>query len=87
MQITIGRAKRGIGSLLPGQAYVGRPSVLGNPFVVGRDGSCWLGRQLGSWSWCWCHPLPCHAEVVRSALLWLTGEEGAAEEAGSVEGA
>jgi hypothetical protein len=33
MQITIGRAKRGIGSLLPGQAYVGRPSVLGNPFV------------------------------------------------------
>jgi hypothetical protein len=40
MQITIGRAKRGIGSLLPGQACVGRPSVLGNPFVVGRDGSC-----------------------------------------------
>jgi hypothetical protein len=39
MQITIGRAKRGIGSLLPGQACVGRPSVLGNPFVVGRDGS------------------------------------------------
>ena len=36
---------------------------------------------------CWCHPLPCHAEVVRSALLWMAGEEGAAEEAGSVEGA
>ena len=52
MQITIGRAKRGIGSLLPGQAYVGRPSVLGNPFVVGRDGGCWLGRQLGSWGRC-----------------------------------
>ena len=48
MQITIGRAKRGIGSLLPGQAYVGRPSVFGNPFVVGRDGGCWLGRQLES---------------------------------------
>jgi hypothetical protein len=22
-----------------------------------------------------CAPLPCHAEVVRSALLWLAGEE------------
>jgi hypothetical protein len=117
MQITIGRAKRGIGSLLPGQAYVGRPSVLGNPFVVGRDGSRnELIAQYRRWLWarlqepnspqehelrrllaraaagelellCWCHPLPCHAEVVRSALLWLAGEEGAAEEAGSVEGA
>ncbi len=117
IQITIGRAKRGIGSLLPGQAYVGRPSVLGNPFVVGRDGSRneliaqyrrWLGARLQEANspqahelsrllaraaagelelLCWCHPLPCHAEVVRSALLWLAGEEGAAEEAGSVEGA
>ena len=117
MQITIGRAKRGIGSLLPGQAYVGPPSVLGNPFVVGRDGSrneviaqyrCWLGARLQEPNspqadelrrllaraaagelelLCWCHPLPCYAEVVRSALLWLAGEEGAVEEAGSVEGA
>jgi hypothetical protein len=39
MRITIGKAKRGLGSLFPGQAYVGRPSALGNPFVVGRDGS------------------------------------------------
>lgn len=39
MRITIGKAKRCPGSLLPGQAYVGRPSPLGNPFVVGRDGS------------------------------------------------
>ena len=23
---------------------------------------------------CWCHPLPCHAEVVRGAVLWLAGE-------------
>jgi hypothetical protein len=22
---------------------------------------------------CWCHPLPCHAEVVRGAVLWLAG--------------
>jgi hypothetical protein len=39
MRITIGKAKRGLGSPLPGQAYVGRPSALGNPSVVGRDGS------------------------------------------------
>ena len=107
MQITICRAKRGIGSLLPGQAYVGRPSVLGNPFVVGRDGSRneviaqyrrWHGARLQETNspqehemrrllaraaagelelLCWCHPLPCHAEVVRSGLLWLAGEEGA----------
>ncbi len=25
---------------------------------------------------CWCAPLPCHPEVVRSALLWLAREEG-----------
>ena len=106
MWIIIGKAKRGIGSLLLGQAYVGRPGVLGNPFVVGRDGSReeviakyrrWLWAQLqapGSAQerelrrllaqarsgelelLCWCAPLPCHAEVVRSALLWLAGEEG-----------
>ena len=117
MQITIGRAKRGIGSLLPGQAYVSRPSVLGNPYALGRDGSReQVIAQYRRWLWaqlqapgsaqerelrrllaqarsgelellCWCAPLPCHAEVVRSALLWLAGEEAAAEEAGSVEGA
>ena len=106
MQITIGKAKRGIGSLLPGQAYVGRPGALGNPFVVGRDGSReevigkyrrWLWERLqepGSLQerelrrlleqaregelelLCWCHPLPCHAEVVRGAVLWLAGVEG-----------
>jgi hypothetical protein len=106
MRITIGKAKRGFGSLLPGQAYVGRPSVLRNPFVVGRDGSreeviakyrrwLWAGLQeLGSAQerelrrllaqavegelelLCWCHPLPCHAEVVRGAVLWLAGGGG-----------
>ena len=106
MRITIGKAKRGIGSLLPGQAYMGRPGVLGNPFVVGRDGSRqevigkyrrWLWRRLqeprspqerelrrllaqaraGELELlCWCHPLPCHAEVVRGAVLWLAGVEG-----------
>ena len=106
LRITIGRARRGLGSLLPGQVYVGRPSPLGNPYALGRDGSReqlidryrrWLWAQLqapGSAQerelrrllaqarsgelelLCWCAPLPCHAEVVRSALLWLAGEEG-----------
>jgi hypothetical protein len=39
LKITIGHACRGIGSLLPGQVYVGRPSPLGNPYALGRDGS------------------------------------------------
>jgi hypothetical protein len=112
MHITVGRAKRCISSLLPGQAYVGRPSALGNPLVVGRDGSReeviakyrrWLWARLwepGSAQerelrrllakavegklelLCWCHPLPCHAEVVRGALVWLAGEAGAPEKAG-----
>jgi hypothetical protein len=25
---------------------------------------------------CWCDPLPCHAEVVRGAVLWLAGGGG-----------
>jgi hypothetical protein len=24
---------------------------------------------------CWCAPLPCHAEVIRSALTWLAGQQ------------
>ncbi|MCP9889080.1 DUF4326 domain-containing protein [Cyanobium sp. ATX 6A2] len=40
MEITIGKAQRGrLSYALPGQAYVGRPSPLGNPFQLGRDGS------------------------------------------------
>jgi hypothetical protein len=106
LRITIGRARRGLGSLLPGQVYVGRPSPLGNPYALGRDGSReQVIAQYRRWLWaqlqapgsaqerelrrllaqarsgelellCWCAPLPCHAEVVRSALLWLAGEEG-----------
>jgi hypothetical protein len=33
---------------------------------------------------CWCHPLPCHAEVVRGAVLWLAGETERPMEAGLV---
>jgi hypothetical protein len=40
MEISIGKARRGqLSDPLPGQAYVGRPSPLGNPFQLGRDGS------------------------------------------------
>ena len=88
------------------RVYVGRPSVLGNPFVIGRDGSreqviahyrAWLWQQLQQADspqrraleelleqarrqplalQCWCHPLPCHAQVIRSALLWMAGQGG-----------
>jgi hypothetical protein len=108
MRIMIGRAQRGLGSLHPGQAYVGRPGALGNPFVVGWDGSREeVIAKYRRWLWarlqepgspqerelrrlleraragellCWCHLLPCHAEVVRGAVLWLAGVEGAPEE-------
>ena len=39
MEITIGKAQRGLSDPLPTQAYVGRPTALGNPFAIGRDGS------------------------------------------------
>jgi hypothetical protein len=40
MEISIGKARRGqLSDPLPGQAYVGRPSPLGNPFQLGLDGS------------------------------------------------
>ena len=105
MEITIGKGRRGrLSDPLPGQVYVGRPSPLGNPFQLGRDGSRaeviaryrhWLWAQLqvpgssqrreleqllaqaqvGSLELlCWCAPLPCHAEVIRSALLWLAAQ-------------
>ena len=58
LKTTIGQARRGLGSVLPGPAYVGRPSPLGNPFVLGRDGNReeviaeyrhWLWAQM-QWS-------------------------------------
>ena len=74
MRITIGRA------------CVGWPGALGNLFVVGRDGSrTEMIAKDRRWLWerlqepispqerellCWCHQLPCHAEVVRGAVLW-----------------
>ena len=96
---------------LPGpgarRVYVGRPSVLGNAFALGRDGSreqviaryrVWLWQQLQQADspqrraledlleqarrqplelLCWCHPLPCHGEVIRKAILWLAAQGSA----------
>lgn len=105
MQITV-LNKRTLSDPLPGvtRVYVGRPSVLGNPFAIGRDGDRdtvvakyrrWLYSQLRGVRTgdaavrravhdllakartgplelvCWCAPAPCHADVLRSALLWL----------------
>ena len=106
MEITIGKAQRGqLSDPLPGQAYVGRPSPLGNPFQLGRDGSrAEVIARYRLWLWarmhdpvstqsreleqlleraqagqlellCWCAPLPCHAEVIRSALTWLAEQQ------------
>ena len=113
MQIRITKARRAgrkalLSDPLPGadverRVYVARPSVLGNPFKIGRDGSreqviaryrAWLWQQLQQADspqrrelevlleqarrqplalQCWCHPLPCHADVIRAALLWMAG--------------
>ena len=106
MKISIGKARRGqLSDLLPGQAYVGRPGPLGNPFELGRDGSrAEVIARYRLWLWarmqdpgsiqsrelerllaraqagqlellCWCAPLPCHAEVIRSALTWLAEQQ------------
>lgn len=60
--------------------YIGRPSIWGNPFEIGRDGtraeviekySNWIkGQDLpfetlkGKTLGCWCHPLPCHGDIL-----------------------
>ena len=92
---------RGRGGVRPVGVYVGRPSALGNPFLVGRDGTRedviaryrrWLRAQWRRGGavrqelerlaakyrrdgqltlLCWCAPLPCHADVMREAVLAL----------------
>ena len=77
LQISIGRARRGIGSLLPGQAYVGRPSPLGNPYALGRDGNReqviakyrrWLWARLQE------HDSPQEQELRRLLTLAVAGK-------------
>jgi Domain of unknown function (DUF4326) len=92
---------RGRGGVRPCGEYVGRPSVLGNPYVVGRHETqahvvaLYRLRLRQQWRCggavrqelerlaakyrrdgrltllCWCAPLPCHADVVREAVLAL----------------
>ena len=84
------------------RVYVGRPSVLGNPFVLGCDGDRaaviaqyrrWLWQQVQRESgavWdelqrlatlaettdltlgCWCSPQPCHADVIKSCIEYVS---------------
>jgi hypothetical protein len=97
--IKIGNKKQGdVG------VYVGRPSLLGNPFRMGRDGSreeviakyrVWLWGEIKKQGSvfnklvelvelskrgdltlvCWCSPLPCHAEILRNAIMWMLSQE------------
>ena len=92
---------RGRGGVRPVGVYVGRPSALGNPFLVGRDSTraevigryqLWLRQQWRRGGpvrqelerlaakyrrdgrltlLCWCAPRPCHADVIREAVLAL----------------
>ena len=106
MKAPLGQARRGItivnrrNGRVTG-VYVGRPSVLGNPYVIGHDGArhdvvdqyrAWLREQYrhdgavrralrqlamryltdGALTLiCWCAPQPCHAEVIRDAVLGM----------------
>jgi hypothetical protein len=96
---------RGRGGVRPVGVYVGRPSPLGNPFVIGRDGTraevvatyrAWLRRQWRQGGpvrdelerlvaqyrrdrqltlLCWRAPRPCHADVIREAVLGICVKE------------
>ena len=96
---------RGRGGVQLAGVYVGRPSALGNPFLVGRDGTRedviaryrrWLRAQWRHGEavrqelerlaakyrrdgrltlLCWCAPLPCHADVIREAVVGICARE------------
>jgi len=96
---------RGRGGVRPVGVYVGRPSALGNPCLVGRDGTHedviaryrrWLRAQWRRGGavrqelerlaaqyrrdgqltlLCWCAPRPCHADVIREAVLEMCAKE------------
>jgi len=116
MKAPLGQARRGItivnrrNGRVAG-VYVGRPFVLGNPYVIGHDGSrhdvvdqyrAWLREQYrhdgavrralrqlamryltdGALTLiCWCAPQPCHAEVIRDAVLGMVQARERAREA------
>ena len=96
---------RGRGGVRPCGESVGRPSVLGHPYVVGRHGTkahvvalyrLWLRQQWHRGGavrqelerlaakyrrdgqltlLCWCAPRPCHADVIREAVLGMCAKE------------
>lgn len=81
--------------------YIGRPSPLGNPFQIGRDGNREeVVQKYRRYLWgkilekdteiikalisirkaadsgdvaleCFCAPLPCHGDVIKSAVEWM----------------
>ena len=101
--IIIGRKGRNIAGY--SSVYVGRPSLLGNPFEmccekdrnnVIKEYRLWLGKQFenNSLVWkeieklsfrikngeklnlqCYCSPKPCHADVIKSAILYILNLE------------
>ena len=116
MKAPLGQARRGItivnrrNGRVAG-VYVSRPSVLGNPYVIGHDGSRHdvvdkyraglreqyrhdgaVRRALRQLAMryltdgaltliCWCAPQPCHAEVIRDAVLGMVQARERAREA------
>lgn len=97
--------------------YVGRPSLLGNPFQLDKNVSraqhLHILAQYMRWLWeqikaggavyrelcrlrdrlmdgdktltlvCYCAPKPCHAEIIRDALMWMVHEKVKATNRGS----
>lgn len=49
----------------------------GSPQLAELQRLLTLARQGPLELLCWCAPLPCHAEVIRSALLWLAKQDSA----------
>ena len=60
--------------------YIGRPSIWGNPFIIGKDGTreevikkyeIWVKTQSLDFGilknqilGCWCKPLACHGDIL-----------------------
>jgi len=74
--------------------YIGRPSLLGNPFKIGQHGTREeIIQRYRAWLWqqvlvCWCkepgRSVGCHGDVLESSLLWLNSA-GANSSAAAVE--
>jgi hypothetical protein len=79
--ITIGNKRRNDRGI-----YIDRPSALGNPFVIGKDGTraavirkyeAWLAQQAAQRDIClvcWCAPEPCHGDIIQRAIEQLLAQ-------------